>query len=69
MHCMFDCEGKGCYFGSKIICTLKGCKKDKSCLGHATFGQEERRVLCGQKMQLAKIEVTYFQLSHISMVE
>jgi hypothetical protein len=66
---MFDCEGKGCYFGSKIICTLKGCKKDKSCLGHATFGQEERRVLCGQKMQLAKIEVTYFQLSHISMVE
>jgi hypothetical protein len=59
---MFDCERKGCYFGFEIICALKGCKKDKSCLGHATFGQEERKVLlCEQKMQLAKIEVTYSQ--------
>jgi len=66
---MFDCEGKGCYFGFEIICALKGCKKDKSCLGHATFRQEERKVLCEQKMQLAKIEVTYFQWSHISIVE
>ncbi len=66
---MFDCEGKRCYFGFKTICALKGCKKDKSCLGHATFGQEERRVLCEQEMQPAKIEVTYSQWSHISIVE
>jgi len=53
---MFDCDGKGCYFGFEIICALKGCKKEKSCLGHATFGQEERRVLCEQKINQPKLK-------------
>jgi hypothetical protein len=40
---------------------FKRMQERQKLFGHATFGQEERRVLCEQKMQPTKIEVTYSQ--------
>ncbi len=51
LKCIVCCivKGNDVILGSKLFALKKDARKT-SCLGHATFGQEKKGVLCHQEM-------------------
>ncbi len=70
IHCLFNYEGEGHYFGGQNMTFLQNMLERLSNSRHATFEQETKRILCQPNMQSCKKWIhSYFQWNHMTIFE